>query len=88
VRKAPQELNADLGWRRGVLTFDNTPLADVAAEFNRYNRTKLVIADSSSAKIDIGGTFRADDVVAFAEVAKGLLKLQVQKRGDNIVISR
>jgi|HubBroStandDraft_2_1064218.scaffolds.fasta_scaffold49616_2 transmembrane sensor len=88
VRKAPQELNADLGWRRGVLTFDNTPLADVAVEFNRYNRTKLVVADTSAAKIDIGGTFKADDVTAFAEVAKGLLKLQVQKRGDNIVISR
>jgi len=88
TRKAPQQLSADLGWRRGVLTFDNTPLAQVAAEFNRYNTTKLVVADSVTAGISIGGTFRANDVAAFAEVAQGLLRLQVQKRGEDIVISR
>jgi transmembrane sensor len=88
TRKAPQQMNAELGWRRGVLVFDNTPLARAAAEFNRYNATKLVIADSATAHISIGGTFRANDAAAFAEVAQGLLRLQVQKRGRDIVISR
>jgi transmembrane sensor len=88
VHKAPQELSTDLSWRRGVLIFDGTPLAQAAAEFNRYNTTKLVVADAAAAKISIGGTFQANNVAAFAEVAQGLLKLQVQKRGADIVISR
>ncbi len=46
VRKATmQKLEDDLSWRRGVLIFDGTTLAAAAAEFNRYNREKLVIAD-------------------------------------------
>ena len=50
-------LTSELGWRRGVLVFEHTTLADAAAEFNRYNREKLVIADTAAGRRTIGGTF-------------------------------
>ena len=88
TRKSVQHLVSELGWRSGVLVFKYTTLADAAAEFNRYNRKKLVIADSASARLTIVGTFPVDDVAAFTDVAQDILRLRVVNRGDEIVISR
>ena len=39
-RNAARSSPKNLSWRHGVLVFDNTPLADAASEFNRYNQTQ------------------------------------------------
>lgn len=88
VRKTEQDLSEDLGWRRGVLVFHQTTLADAAAEFNRYNRKKLVIADAQAATLTIGATFPTDDIEAFARTAKNVFGLHIEDRGNEIVISR
>jgi transmembrane sensor len=88
TRKSLPLLHAELGWRRGLLIFDNTPLTEVASEFNRYNHTKLIVADRATENITVGGTFTAGDVAAFARVAKGVLGLRVEARGETIVVSR
>jgi len=89
VKKAPQQaLTNELGWRRGVLVFENATLADAAAELNRYNREKLVVADAAAARLRFGATLPTTDVEAFTDVAKDVLGLRVEKRGDQIVISR
>lgn len=88
TRKSPQSLVSALGWRSGVLVFKYTTLAEAAAEFNRYNRKKLVIADSASARLTIVGTFPVDDVAAFTDVVQDIMQLHVVARGDEIVISR
>ena len=88
TKQSGRVLTDKLGWRRGVLIFDNTPLSEVAAEFNRYNRTKLVIADNAAAQIGIGGTFPASDVAAFTRVAQGVLGLKVKNNGNEILISQ
>ncbi len=84
------ELNAAtaLSWRRGVLVFNDTPLAEAARELNRYNSTQIVIADPAVGRVGVGGTFATNNVAGFARVAKNLLRLQVENRGDAIVISR
>jgi transmembrane sensor len=88
VKKKPvHELANALGWRNGLLIFDSTTLADAAQEFNRYNNTQLVIA-SSAAHLPVVGTFRANDVEAFARVSQQVFGVLVKKRGDQIVISR
>lgn len=88
TRKSQEKISRELGWRRGVLVFDNTTLADAAREFNRYNRSRLVIADAATAAITIVGTFQANDVDAFADLAQFMLHLKVQKRGQETLISR
>jgi transmembrane sensor len=47
-------------WRQHRLIFDNEPLANVVAEFNRYNRQQLVIADPELAAQRISGVFDPD----------------------------
>ena len=86
-RKTQRTLTNELGWQRGVLVFDNVTLAEAAAEFNRYNRQKIVIADPSAAHITIGATLPQNDVPAFARVAQKIFGLHVERQGDNIVIS-
>jgi len=70
------------------LIFDNTSLGEAAAEFNRYNSNKLVLADSASARLTIVGTFKTNDVASFAEVVQDILRLHVARRGDETVITR
>jgi transmembrane sensor len=59
----------------------------VAAEFNRYNTRKLIIADAHAAHVRIAGTFRADNIDAFANTAHRVLGLRIEKRGNDIAIS-
>jgi transmembrane sensor len=88
VRKQIRELETALSWRQGLLVFHHTTLAEAAAQFNRYNREKLVIGDSSTAREEIRGTFRANDAAAFANMAKVVMGLQLENHGDEIVLSR
>lgn len=87
--KKPVAAIADtLAWRKGLLVFDETPLADVAAEFNRYNRKKLIVVGDATRKLAIGGHFQADNVETFARVAQGTLGLHVENKPDEIIITR
>jgi transmembrane sensor len=88
TRKPVKVLADELGWRRGVLVFDHTTLAAAVAEFNRYNRRKIVIADPQIAKLEIGGTFPSGDVRLFGRAARTALGLHVEDRGDKVVISQ
>ena len=88
IKAANHALEHELGWRRGMLVFHQTTLADAAAEFNRYNAKKITIADSVAAHFTIGATFPTNDVEAFTRVAKEVFALRVQDNGKEIVISR
>jgi transmembrane sensor len=88
TRKTSVEMKDELGWRRGLLVFKHATLADAAAEFNRYNANKVVIADPQTARIAIGGTFQSNNVSVFAEAVRDLLGLRVQTGKSETVISR
>jgi transmembrane sensor len=62
------EVQDDLSWRQGYLTFHDTSLADAVAEFNRYNTHQIVIEDPAVAAIRISGSFRALNYEAFVRV--------------------
>jgi len=88
TRRSVQSLANELSWRQGVLVFDETALGEAAAEFNRYNREQLVIADSSVARLVIAGTLPTNDIEGFARLAQTVLGLHVEHEQNNIVISR
>jgi len=82
-----RDLANELSWRHGVLIFDNATLGDAAAEFNRYNRQKLIVADPAASSMTIVGTFRTSDMILFAHAARDALGLSIAAKGDDIVIS-
>jgi transmembrane sensor len=71
-----------LTWRDGRLVFDGTSLAEVAEDFNRYNRQQLLISDPSVAAIRISGTFKASNVEAFVRLLKEAYGLKVELTAD------
>ena len=88
TKKTGQEIADELAWRGGMVVFHNTRLADAAREFNRYNRTKLIIADPAVADYKIGGGFKVDDTNNFLRLAQAVLKLRIEREGNDILISR
>lgn len=87
-RAGATEIANALGWRSGVITLDNSTLADAVSEFNRYSRERIVIADPKVAQLRIMGTFQAGNANAFVSVAQDIFKLHVKRDQDEIVISR
>jgi transmembrane sensor len=63
-----EEIARRLAWHEGMLLFNGQSLAEVAAEFNRYNERKLVIADPDVGRVRVGGYFRATDLDSFVRV--------------------
>jgi transmembrane sensor len=66
-----EEIARRLAWHQGMLLFNGQSLTEVAAEFNRYNGRKLVVADPAVGRIRIGGYFRATDLDNFVRVLEG-----------------
>ena len=62
---AEADVSRKLSWVEGRLWFERQRLADVVAEFNRYNRRQMVIADPAIADLRIGGGFEATDPDSF-----------------------
>ena len=88
THKTPQQIADELAWQHGMLVFRNTRLADAVREFNRYNETKLVIIDPAIADLKIGGGFKTDDTDDFLKLAQAILKLRVDREGNDILLSR
>ncbi len=83
----PAQVERDLAWRDGMISFQRQTLGEAAAEFNRYNTVKLVIADPQTASIRIGGTFRASNVETFARLLREAYGLKVEQGPDKITVS-
>ena len=52
----------DLAWRNGKLVLDNLTLADALPMINRYLGTPLVLADSATRQLRIGGVFNTKEI--------------------------
>lgn len=85
--RSPERVEDELAWRQGVLRFDQETLANVAAEFNRYNRRKIVVTDPNVAAIRIGGTFHASNSDAFLRLLQDAYGLDVSRDAHEVKIS-
>lgn len=47
-------------WRRGVLVFRSTPLAEAVAEINRYRPGKIIVLGAALGRSQLSGRFRID----------------------------
>lgn len=85
-------MDQQLAWREGRIILDDMTLSAAAAEFNRYNKVKLVI-DPAFADQRVIGWFRFDELEEFAnasatltggrkEIGNGIIKI-IQQPRDN-----
>jgi transmembrane sensor len=81
------EVERNLSWRSGMLTFRKTALADAVAEFNRYSTRKIVITDAAIASLELGGVFRSSDAEAFVRLLERTFPIDAAVRTDRIELT-
>jgi transmembrane sensor len=85
-RVEPQQLESRLAWTSGRLEFRGDTLAEAVAEFNRYNRRQLRLADGSLAALRVGGTFNATDPDSFAAALASAFHLRVDTVDPDAIV--
>jgi transmembrane sensor len=84
----PSALERGLAWQEGMLSFEDTPLSQAAAEFARYSDPAIEIADPAVAAETITGVYSANNPEGFAEAVALGLNLHIQTTPGGIRLSR
>jgi transmembrane sensor len=62
-----EEVDRALAWRQGAIAFQGESLSQAVDEINRYNRTRITVADPAIGGLRVAGYFRSDDPRAFVQ---------------------
>jgi transmembrane sensor len=71
-------IDGAIAWQSGEIVFVDTPLAQAAAEYNRYLTRKIVIDDPSVGATPVGGRFLSSDPADFLRAVSAGLGLHVR----------
>lgn len=74
-------------WPQGEIVFEDAPLEEAVAEYNRYLDRKLTIADSRIAGLRIGGRFTSSDPSDFIAALEAVLPVRAQSSGAGVVLT-
>lgn len=85
---APEEMDRQLAWQEGMLSFDAVSLQEAANEFARYSDQHIYFADSSVAAETVTGRYAANNPREFAQNAALSLGLQIELRPDGVLLRR
>lgn len=90
-RLAPRSIRINpalaTAWTQRKLIFDETPLIEVVAEFNRYNTRQIVIEDADLAGFHIRGNFQATDPDRLVQFLRDRFGVRASERDGEIHIS-
>lgn len=82
------DVAAATAWTERRLVFDASTLAEVVAEFNRFNRRPLVLADSSLETLPITAAFASTDPAPLVRFLEAQPDIRVLTDSDEIKISK
>jgi transmembrane sensor len=85
--QGPVDLQQATAWLQGDIAFEDESIADVAAQFNRYNNSQISVNDRRIGALTISGTFAAHDVSTFVAFLGTVPGAHVQTLGRRIVIT-
>lgn len=81
-------VEAATAWTQQRLVFDFSPLTEVAAEFNRYNRRPLIIEDPTLQTFMISGSFSSTDPTLLLRFLREQPGIVVTETDNEIRIAR
>lgn len=88
TRPGADAVTRALSWRRGMLDFDGTTLAEAASNFARYSDQKIVIDDPEIGQRSVTGLFSSTDPVGFAQAVALSMNLRTRTEPGAIHLSR
>jgi transmembrane sensor len=74
-------VQAALSWTRHQLVFERRALADVATEFNRYNRSRITIEGESLRAQKVTGVFNTNDPDSFVAFLSSIPNVTIRDDG-------
>lgn len=77
LRPVSADLEAMLAWTRGELVFNRRPLAEVAAELERYRRGRIAVLGERLQALKVSGVFGLDDPDAALQALEATLGVDV-----------
>jgi len=81
-------IEAATAWTHRRLVFDASALGDVAAEFNRYNFRRIVIADAQIQAFPISGVFSSSDPTSLVQFLMEQPEIQLEQTASEVIVSR
>ena len=89
VTVSPEELAERLAWRVPRLEFNDTPLREAVALFNRHGPVKLSLAAAPLGDLRVSGTVRADNTAALLQLLRADYGIEAMRRdAGDFVLSR
>jgi transmembrane sensor len=85
---AEKDISRELAWQQKRLEFGPTPLAVVVAEFNRYNRHQLVLADAELGSLSVGGSFEATGHETLVRLLESSFGITAERRDHETILRR
>lgn len=80
-----REMNKELAWRTGLLTFSGDTLEEVVAVISRYTPVSIQIPDPKVRAIKIGGQFKVGETEAMLDSLEVNFGLNIKRVGYNQV---
>lgn len=77
-----------LSWPGAMIGFDDTPLGEAVAAFNREGAARIRLAGAPLAARRVSGTFRRDDPRGFADALAASFGLEVEDAADGSLVLR
>ena len=78
----PVNLAKTTAWTERRLMFDDEPLSAIVAEFNRYNRARLIITDAQLNDKRLSGVFDANDPDEFIALLQSLERIDIRQSAE------
>lgn len=77
-----EQIAEQLAWQPRLLDFSDATLADIAAEFNRHNPVRLVLADPALGRVRLSATFRSDNIEGFVRLMESGFGMRAVRSGE------
>lgn len=87
IKPTQPNVAAATAWTQGRLVFEATPLTEVAEEFNRYNKRRLVIQSPVLNDFQITGMFSSTDPATLIRFLRMRPNILVIEKGDQILVA-
>jgi transmembrane sensor len=88
IRTTGTTVESAVSWQKGLVNFDDLPLAEAVAIMNRYSPDQIVIRDAGIASLRVSGQFRAGESQRFAETLADMHGLRAVRQENRIELMR
>ncbi len=81
------EMDRELGWQPRLMDFDDVPMREIVAAFNRSNRVQLVLGDPSLEGIRLSYSLWSDNVEGFVRLMESSFGMRAEwQSGGEIIL--